>query len=255
MAPGDIDSMNAMCVMPGTEPAGIMEESTRIHRRVAAMGVRTFGAFCNREPVGRMEIMPVEAAPLALAGDGLWVIRCLWVLDKAEGRGIAGRLMEKAMQLAQGSKGIAVVTYKDWMPVSFFERFGFAEVDTEGESRLLLLKMHPDAAVSFVRDCTPRKYLYPEKSARTRKEEVHVTAVFTGRCPWLMQSWRRWLNAAAELSEKVVTSEITIFNREDAIHFGSEDLYIDGVPYRGSPVQLEPFLDSIRRRLSGKGQS
>lgn len=88
-----------------------------------------------------------------------------------------------------------------------------------------------------------------------RKEEVHVTAVFTGRCPWLMQSWRRWLNAAAELSEKVVTSEIIIFNREDAILFGSEDLHIDGVPYRGSPVQPEPFLDTIRRRLAGKGLS
>ena len=88
-----------------------------------------------------------------------------------------------------------------------------------------------------------------------RKEEVHVTAGFTGRCPWLMQSWRRWLIAAAERCVMVVTSVISFFIWDVAIVFGSEVLHIDGVPYRGAPVLLEPFLDTIRRRLAGKGLS
>ncbi len=261
IAPSDIDSINAMCRVPGTCPTWIMAESARVHRHVATLGVRTFGAFRHGKPIARMEIMPIDAAPLALSGDDLWVIRCLWVLDEAQGSGIARRLMGKAIELAQSSKGIAVVTYEDWMPISFFERFGFRRVDALGTATLLLLTMRPDAVVAFapvitgqagVRQYTKGPAYEQEFGGREAHVEAHVTAVFTGRCPWLMQSWRHWLNAAQELSDKVITSEIMIFTREDAFCSGPEDLYIDGVEYQGSPVQLEPFLETIRQHLTVK---
>jgi len=125
IAPSCIDDINTMCVMPGSEPdasSAVLKESADAHRQAAAMGARVFGAFLEGgEPVGRIEIMPIEAAPVPLEGDGLWVIRCIWVLDKAKGLGIAGSLMRLALDAAEGSKGVAVLTYPGWMPPAFFE--------------------------------------------------------------------------------------------------------------------------------------
>ena len=61
------DSINTMCVMPGSEPdasSAVLKESAGAHLQAAAMGARVFGAFLEGgEPVGRIEIMPIEAAP------------------------------------------------------------------------------------------------------------------------------------------------------------------------------------------------
>lgn len=265
--PDDIDSVNVMCTMPGSDPQEVLRESARVHQHVAPLGVRTLGAFQNGKPVGRLEIMPIDAAPLALAGDGLWVIRCLWVLEEAQGRGIAKTLMKHAIDIARGSKGIAVVTYENWMPVPFFEKCGFEVAGKRRTAALLLLKLNPDATVSFApcaagttsnrtpignkgASCTP-EVTAGEQPAE--EKVVRVEAVFSGRCPWLMQSWRRWLKVAREVSDKVVTSERIILTRADAVRFGDENIHIDGVPYDGSPVQVELFRKVVRDGLAAKG--
>ncbi|HHW17829.1 MAG TPA: GNAT family N-acetyltransferase [Firmicutes bacterium] len=286
--PGDIDSVNIMCTMPGSDPREVLRESAQVHQHVAALGVRTFGAFRSGKPVARLEIMPIDAAPLALVGDGLWVIRCLWVLEEAQGSGIARLLMERALGVARGSKGIAVVTYENWMPASFFEKFGFEVVETKGKATLLLKKMRPEAAISFAPILTGKKTnrgrmadedavgvripaggqpaeegVVPARGHRETAASaggqpaedgaVRVEAVFTGRCPWLMQSWRHWLKVASEISDKVLTSEKMILTRADAMRFGDENIYIDGVPYEGFPIHVESFRKAIQERLAAKG--
>ncbi|MBE3519800.1 MAG: GNAT family N-acetyltransferase [Firmicutes bacterium] len=249
VSPEGIDSVNIMCTMPDSDPRAVMEESARVHRHVASIGVRTLAVFDEGKPVGRLEIMPIEAAPLALSGDGLWVIRCLWVLEKSQGRGMGRALMERAIEIASGSKGIAVVTYNNWMPVPFFEKFGFELVDRKGSASLLLLKMSPHATASFV----PPRNAVPISPDRSKGDLVAVEAVFTGRCPWLMQSWRRWLRAARDMSDRVVTSERFIFTRDDAMHYGDENIYIDGIPLDDSPLNLEAFRKAVAARLLEKG--
>ncbi len=265
--PGYIDSVNIMCTMPGSDPQEVLRESGRVHQHVAALSVRTLGAFHNGRPVGRLEIMPIDAAPLALAGDGLWVIRCLWVLEEAQGRGMAKTLMKHAIDIARGSKGIAVVTYENWMPVPFFGKFGFEVVEKKRTATLLLLKMNPDATVSFApyaEGATSKRTPISNKDASgapevtageqsAEEKVVRVEAVFTGRCPWLIQSWRRWLKAAREISDRVLTSERIILTRTDALRFGDENIYIDGVPYDGSPVQVDLFRKAVQERLAAKG--
>ncbi|MGI6627620.1 MAG: GNAT family N-acetyltransferase [Bacillota bacterium] len=261
-----IDSINIMCTVPGSNCSAFLQESARVHRHVATLGVKTFGAFQDGKPVGRMEIMPIDAAPMALSGDGLWVIRCLWVLEEAKGAGIARHFMNEAMKIARDSNGIAVVTYENWMPVSFFEKFGFEIAEANGPATLLLLKMSSETAVSFEKhfgryrhsDTQRRRHPgLPSSQISDRlnaNEMAHVTAVLTGRCPWLMQSWRHWLSVAKGISDKVVTSELIILTRNDAAEFGDENLYIDGVPYQGSPVQFEPFRQAIEERLAGRAK-
>lgn len=80
-----------------------------------------------------------------------------------------------------------------------------------------------------------------------------MEAILTGRCPWLIQSWRRWLKAAREVSDKVLASERIILTRADAMRFGDENIYIDGIPYNGSLTRLELFRKAVRNRLAAKG--
>ena len=64
IAPSDIDSINEMYIMPGSEPEAtfdILRERRKSHNQAAAMGAKVFGAFLDEgEPVGRIEIMPVR---------------------------------------------------------------------------------------------------------------------------------------------------------------------------------------------------
>ena len=256
IAPSCIDDINTMCVMPGSEPdasSAVLKESAGAHLQAAAMGARVFGAFLEGgEPVGRIEIMPIEAAPVPLEGDGLWVIRCIWVLDKAKGLGIAGSLMRLALDAAQGSRGVAVLTYPGWMPPDFFERFGFERVEPEsGRAMVLLRKADPcdSCRVSLV---SPAARFGQPRGADLQRHTVLVEAVFGLRCPWVIQQYRRYLSIASSISHKVVTREHVIRTHADALRLGEENLYIDGVAPFAGPIRREELEHAIRSRLADK---
>ncbi|MEW6243599.1 MAG: GNAT family N-acetyltransferase [Bacillota bacterium] len=238
-----IDSVNRMCTVPGSDPESVLWESREAHRQAAALGARVFAAFQGGEPVGRTEVMPSDAAPLPLEGEGLWVIRCLWVLPGAQRKGIARSLMDKVLLASAGSKGIAVVTYPDWMPVPFFERFGFTMQQCCPPATVLLRKNNSDAHVS---------YLPPERSVAP-DGRVRVEAVMSGRCPWIMQYFRARLADALRFSEYVVTSERLISDRSDALRCGDENIYIDNeAPFAG-PVSTGEFTGYLKERLRARG--
>ncbi|MDK2931755.1 MAG: Acetyltransferase domain [Bacillota bacterium] len=257
IAPADMDDINKMCVMPGSEPRAVLDvlrESAEAHRKAAAIGAKVFGAFLGGvEPVGRIEIMPIEAAPVPLEGEGLWVIRCLWVLDKARGLGIARSLMQLGLDAAQASKGVAVLTYPGWMPAAFFERFGFQVVGRKaGGATVLLRKTVPGAGtrVSLVSPIMP--FARPENAAFSR-DVVRVEAVFNSRCPWVMQRYRKYLSIAASISDRVVTHENVIHTHADALRLGEENLYIDGVAPFSGPVPPQELERVVKDRLAAKG--
>ncbi|MGQ9778437.1 MAG: GNAT family N-acetyltransferase [Bacillota bacterium] len=243
VSPDDIDDINVMCMMPGSKDPCALRESAEARLRAAAMGAKVFGAFLHGEPVGRIEMMPIEAAPLPLEGDGLWVVRCLWVLEKAQGLGIARSLMNLGLDAAQGSKGVAVLTYPNWMPPSFFQKFGFEMVHRDGGRMVLMRKADPDAKVALAR---------PAIEFPTSDETVRIDAVFNARCPWLMQYYRRCLERARSLSDRVITNEHIIHTHADALRWGEENLYIEGeTPFSG-PVRLQELERVVKEILARK---
>ncbi len=244
IAPAGIDAINAMCVMPGSDPGEVLRESAEAHRLSAALGAKVFGAFVGGEPVGRLEAMPIEAAPLPLIGEGLWVIRCLWVLERACGMGIASSLMELGLHAAREARGVAAVTYPDWIPVTFFERFGFAEVARVGQTIVLLRAADPGARVALAT---------VTRDTDSLSDKLKVEAVFSARCPWLVQQYRRRLSLARSLSDRVVAVERVIRTRADALLLGEEGVYVDGLPTPSGPTPLEEFEKLIRDRLVLKG--
>lgn len=251
VVPADIDDINRMCVMPGSESEAVFDvlrESAEAHRQAALLGARVFGAFLQDEPVGRIEVMPIEAAPVPLEGESLWVIRCLWVLDKVRGLGIARSLMQLGLDAAQGARGVAVLTYHNWMPVAFFERFDFEVVERKnGGATVLLRKIDPDARVSLVSPVMP--FARPVDTAFPR-DVVRVEAVFNSRCPWVIQQYRKYLSFAGSISDRVVTHENVIHTHADALRLGEENLYIDGVAPFSGPIRLQELEQVITQALA-----
>ncbi|MEW6547734.1 MAG: GNAT family N-acetyltransferase [Bacillota bacterium] len=247
VAAAAIDEVNRMCLPAGLKegPAldAVLQRSAAAHAQAEAMGARVFGAFLKGRAVGRVEVMPIEAAPLPLEGSNLWVIRCLWVLPPAERKGIGRALLGRALDAARGSAGVAALTFPDWIPVSFYEKHGFRTVETRGDHILLLRANNPAARVSLAP---------AQRAPRGTDSAVHVEAVLSMRCPWLMLTYRRMLDIGREMSSRVVTTERYISNRADALAFGEENIYIDGRPLEGAP-NSDTFRQQVRQQLQAKG--
>jgi len=256
IAPSSIDDINKMCVMPGSSheaTLAVLKESADAHLQGAAMGARSFAAFLEGgDPVGRIEIMPIEAAPVPLEGDGLWVIRCMWVLDRAKGLGIADSLMRLALDAAQESRGVAVLTYPGWMPPAFFERFGFEQVEQKAGQATVLLRRADPCDSCRVSLASPATRLGLPCGAKLPQDTVLVEAVFGLRCPWVIQQYRRYLSIASSISDKVVAREYLIRNHSDALLLGEENLYIDGIAPFAGPIRREELEHAVKSRLADK---
>ncbi|HOJ88480.1 MAG TPA: GNAT family N-acetyltransferase [Pseudothermotoga sp.] len=239
----DINRINIMCTAPGKESESVLRESAEIHAQVARFGVKTFAVFDKEHPIARLEVMPIDVAPFALHGEDLWFVRCVWVLPEYQNKGIAAELMNAALSVAAGSSGIATVTYENWTPVEFFQRYGFEVVDQRDSSILMLLKFESSASVRFV------KYKF---QSRAFQNKITVRLVMTGRCPWIMQSWRSWAAQVKQLySGKVEIQESFILHRCDAITQGEEGIYVDDIPYTGLQ-QLSAFVGFCKTQIENK---
>jgi GNAT superfamily N-acetyltransferase len=269
-----------------------MKESAEALRHASAPGLRVFGAFLDSEPVGRLELSPIEATPVPLTirsavqstvpltapltgastvpptvplpvtptGHGVWVIRCFWVLDKAKGMGLGRRLMELALD-AVATEPVAVLTYDNWMPPAFLEKFGFRQVQRQVEAILMVRgaggelgedgpegsapRATPDSTLVSFTAVTPTFDVSPDC--------VRVDVVYTPRCPWRIVNARQRLADARELSDRVVTQEHRLLSREDALCWGEEYTYVDGEPLSGGPVTKDVLLKAVTERLRAKG--
>lgn len=94
--------------------------------------------FTRLNDRGKMfvEYMPVENCWKPVIGTDYYMIHCLWVSGKFKGQGIAGALLQSAIDRAraEGKSGLAVLTASKKKPFltdkRFFERHGFEIVDT-----------------------------------------------------------------------------------------------------------------------------
>jgi hypothetical protein len=158
--------------------------------------------------------------------------------------------MQLALDAAQGSRGVAVLTYPGWMPPAFFERFGFERVELEASQATVLLRKADPCDSCRVSLVSPAARFGQPCGAELLRHTVLVEAVFGLRCPWVIQQYRRYLSTASSISDKVITREYLIHNHSDALLLGEENLYIDGIaPFTG-PIRREELEHAIRSRLA-----
>ncbi len=199
---------------------------------------------------GLIEYLPIEIAPEAVKGKNSLLINCIWVLPRFMKAGVGKGLMQHFLADARNVGGASVLSYEgakwfgyfDYMPASFFKRFGFKEISRDDTRVLLHLDLGAHAAPRLL---TPR-------SQRIERKGTTVVDIFcNSQCPWC-----GWM--ADEVCRKVKGSGITFKvintdNREAIEEFGlARGISINGRPAIKRMAAWREIKSTLERATSGQ---
>jgi hypothetical protein len=126
-----------------------------------------------------------------------------WNADVARG------LLERVIGDAKAYGGASVLAYEGdkwfgyfpYMPVSFFAKFGFREVDRDGSRVLLHLNLGGEEE--------PR-LIYPKTRKVEKSDKIIVDVLFNSQCPW---SW--WMADKVKRGMKKYDAVVNAINTDD----------------------------------------
>lgn len=220
-------------------------------QRMKGQGLRIKVAVSEEGTIGGMiHYVPIER--VAVEGQDLHYMYCIWVHGYAEGRGdFRKRGMGKALlQAAEedvrqlGSKGFVVwgLSLPFFMKASWFKKQGYRRVDKDGIQELLWKP--------FSEDAVPPKWIRQRKRPESEPGKVVVTCLKNGWCPAQNLVYERAKRAAGERGDKVVFREVDTSDRETAVAWGLSDaLFVDGRQIRTGPP---PSYDKITKAISNR---
>ena len=145
-----------------------------------------------------IEYEPIETAWVPIIGKNYEYIYCLWVAGGFKGKGIAGELLEYAINDSRekGMSGICTLCSKKKKPFlgekKFFEHYGFKVIDSIGDYELLALCFDNSESPKF------------SESARSMKiDNTDFTIYYSPECPYVEYE-------VGELSEYAKENNIAI---------------------------------------------
>jgi GNAT superfamily N-acetyltransferase len=201
--------------------------------------------------IGMIQYIPVQHSPIE--GRDIHYIYCVWVHGYREGvgnqqkRGI-GKLLLKAAEedaKALGSKGIAAwgIKLPFFMRSAWFKKQGYAVVDTDGISELVLKGFAPDVE-------KPR-FIKMKKRPESGSDRVRVTCFKNGWCPAQNIVFERAKRACEAYPERVEFVAVDTGDRAALLEYGISDaLFIDDRQIRtGPPPSYEKIMKFIEKRL------
>jgi GNAT superfamily N-acetyltransferase len=220
-------------------------------KRMRGRGLRVKVAMDDRGTVGGMiHYVPIEQ--VAVAGQDLYYLYCIWVHGYAQGRGnFQKQGLGKALLLAAeedvrqlGAKGFVVwgLSLPFFMRAAWFRKQGYRRVDRDGMQELLWKP--------FSAEAVPPKWIKQKKLPPVEPGKVVVTVFKNGWCPAQNLVYERAKRAAVECGDRVVFREIDTFDREVAAEWGITDaLFVDARQIRTGPP---PSYEKIRQAIARK---
>jgi len=180
-------------------------------------------------PKGLIEYAPIEFAPEPITGENSLFINCVWVLPKFWNAGVARSLLERFIEDAKAYGGASVLAYEGdkwfgyfpYMPMNFFRKFGFREVDRDGSRVLLHLNLGGDGQ--------PR-LIYPKIRTVGKSDKMVVDVLFNSQCPW---SW--WMADKVKRNMRKYGAVVNTINTDDRKVIEEYGLS-RGVCINGAPV-------------------
>lgn len=127
-----------------------------------------------------IEYEPIETAWIPISGNNYVYIYCLWVAGKYKGNGIAGELLEYAINDAKekGMSGVCTLTSKKKKPFlgvkQFYEHYGFKVVDSIGDYELLALQFDSNEVPKF-----------NDNARSMRIDSQEFTVYYSPECPYV----------------------------------------------------------------------
>ncbi len=229
---------------------GHMEKRLKWIEEMLSKGLDIIVALGPRKSKkGLIEYLPIEMAPEPVKGKNSLLINCIWVLPRFMKAGIGKGLMQHFLDDARKVGGASVLSYEDdkwfgyfdYMPASFFKRFGFREVSRD-ETRVLL---HLNLGANI----TPR--LLTPKSRRIEKKGKPVVDIFcNSQCPWC-----GWMADETRRNMKGSNTTLRLINtdsREAIEEFGlARGISINGSPVIKRMAAWTEIKSALNRALSG----
>ncbi|MFX0155538.1 MAG: GNAT family N-acetyltransferase [Candidatus Hodarchaeota archaeon] len=202
----------------------------KIHYKWVGKMLHSDLAIQGHVPMGLLEYLPIEYALESVEGKDSLFINCMWVLPPFWNKGVGKALIESFIERAKKYSGACVITYKGdswfgtsikYMPSSFFEKFGFIEVDREGSRGLLFLDLGSKSQP---------KLIHPKIMEQKINKKMNFEIFSNNQCPWS----RYMINTFKKELAKYSNINITIINtnkRETVQKLGiSRGASINGIP-------------------------
>jgi GNAT superfamily N-acetyltransferase len=178
--------------------------------------------------LGLIEYVPIEfACEPVKDGCGLF-INCIWGIPPLWHHNVGKALLERCIEKARAHGGVSVLAYEGdkwfgffpYTPASFFERFGFKEVDRDGTRVLMHLNLGGNAKPRVIRSKAKRVEL---------NGKLQVDVFYSSQCPWsgwMVDKIRRGIK-----KRDAVVNIINTNDRRKIEHYGiSRGVCINGVP-------------------------
>jgi len=189
-----------------------------------ASGLTGRVAYSNGSPIGFVELMPLETAPVPIVGEGLWIVLCLHVLveeNPSIEESIEAALIEQAITLASGeADGLTVLAWDHdthW-PRSTFESHGFEVVEASpvaGMTRYLM-------SYRLASSCAQPYFSIAPSSATASANEQHDAEFLLEYCSLCPFSLRAKNQALAALRVRAPNADVRVMDR------GHELILVDG---------------------------
>ena len=167
-------------------------------------------AVQNQVPMGSLEYMPIEQALEPVKGENSLFINCIWILPPFWNIGVARSLMKVFIKKARQIGGATVISYEgdkwfgtsiNYLPSTFFQKFGFKEVDKDGSRLLMFLDLGSTRNPKFIK---PKEIFSIEGDIRT------LDIFFNSQCPWS----KYMINTIKEGMKKYPSVEINVINTD-----------------------------------------
>ncbi len=197
---------------------------------------------------GLCQYLPIEHSPLL--GEDLLVILCFWVhgyehlVGNQQGRGM-GRFMLHSIEndaRSSGARGVAAWGMDweiNWMPVAFYERMGYARVDSEDKVVVLWKPFGPDAGPPSLRRLT----LPPQEASG----KVKVTVATSGWCSGCQKLFNA-RKAVAGLEDMVEYEELDPPEDATLLQLGTlGGIFLDGKAFK--PYEPPSPSDEVRAEI------
>ncbi len=233
----NVGALHTLCTGDQPEFASANAKRQQWFDDMFGKGLRGWVAFKEREPVGYVEYIPIEAAPFPVQGTNGNFLTCLWVLPAYQHLGVGGDLL--AACLGDSPRGVATIAYAgEHKPADFFTHLGFRPVDRLDDSVLLV---HGSVEVQL-----QRVYYRAHENA----SRLAVDVLYNPECPWSTRTAER---VVAGVREHPAHDEIDVWVADAwacGAHQGLQGgVYFNGVRVFATPPSEQELVRAIDNAL------
>jgi len=213
------------------------------------MGLRVKVGLLDGNPAGFLYLIPIEICPWGPLGKDLMVLPCLFVVKKAQHKGIGQALLAEAEKETKYQKRKALTVfgfYNDFwfMPAPFFEKCGFSVVQQKNDAAILW-KVFDESAQhpTFLE----RNYKF-----KSVPNKVVVDLFWNGFCLTSNGEAQRVREVVAEFGDSVVLNEYCADDRNILLRYQtSRDIFVNGSEiWWGHAAPKEGIREAISKALN-----